>query len=79
MPGSSSSFPRKWQSRHFKGFWIPALRFAPAGMTVLHAESFFSTLSRERRRLVTIGTAWSAGYGLAVRRRLGHDLGHLKR
>jgi hypothetical protein len=29
-----SSFPRKRESRHFKGFWIPALRFAAAGMTV---------------------------------------------
>ena len=37
-----SSFPRKRESRDFKGVWIPALRFAAAGMTVFTRGGHFS-------------------------------------
>ena len=37
-----SSFPRKQESIYFKGFWIPALRFVSAGMTVFYSQRDFS-------------------------------------
>jgi hypothetical protein len=42
VPTPSSSFPRKRESSHFKGLWIPALRFAAAGMTVFARRGHFS-------------------------------------
>ena len=47
----SPSFPQKRETRDFEDFWIPALRFAAAGMTVLLAGGIFPQPARARRQV----------------------------
>jgi hypothetical protein len=65
MPILLSSFLRKQESSHFKGLWIPALRFAAAGMTVCARRGHFPAAcskSLSRRRLI-LSAKTRAGFG----------------